>query len=60
VASACAGTAKPIVAVMPASIRRNLIANDAPRVAIGSHVVRETELLKANDAVRGRTPAGQR
>jgi hypothetical protein len=25
-------------------------------MAIGSHVVRETELLKANDAVRGRTP----
>ena len=30
---------------------------DAPRVAISSHVVRETELLKANDAVRGRTDA---
>lgn len=31
---------------------------DAPRVAISSHVVRETELLKANDAVRGPTPRG--
>ena len=60
VLSACAGTAKPIVAVTPASIKRNLIANDAPRGAIGSHVVRETELLNADDAVRGRTPARRR
>jgi hypothetical protein len=58
VLSACAGTARPIMAARPASIRRNLIPSDAPRVAISSHRVRQTELLKANEAVRGRTPRG--
>jgi hypothetical protein len=56
VLSACAGTARPIVAARPASIRRSLIVPDAPRVAISSHPVLQTELLKADDAARRRTP----
>jgi hypothetical protein len=53
-----AGTAMPIMAARPASIRRSLIPRDPRRVAISLYLVRETELLNVNDTVRGRTPRG--